>query len=172
MDQAGVVSFLNERLHLNLPSIVPDKLMYRWKELARRVDTLRREVTIALVGKYTKLEDSYASVSKSLQHASIAAGYKLNLKFIEACNLERTMKQDNPVLYHEAWQSICMSDGILVPGGFGQRGIEGKIRACQWARENKKPFLGICLGLQAAVIEFARNVLDLKVCSIIESLEF
>lgn len=71
------------------------------------------------------------------------------------------MKHDNPVLYHEAWQVLCMSDGVLVPGGFGQRGIEGKIRACQWARENKKPFLGICLGLQAAVIEFARNVLGL-----------
>lgn len=122
---------------------------------------MTREVNIALVGKYTRLEDSYASVSKSLQHASIQAGYKLSLKFIEACNLERAMKQENPVLYHEAWQILCMSDGVLVPGGFGQRGIEGKIRACQWARENKKPFLGICLGLQTAVIEFARNVLGL-----------
>jgi CTP synthase len=130
--------------------------------LARRVDNLTREVTIALVGKYTRLEDSYASVSKSLQHASIQAGYKLNLIFIEACNLERAMKHENPVLYHEAWQSLCKSDGILVPGGFGQRGIEGKIRACQWAREKRKPFLGICLGLQAAVIEYARNVLKLE----------
>lgn len=118
-------------------------------------------MSIALVGKYTRLEDSYASVSKSLQHASIQAGYKLNLKFIEACNLERAMKQENPVLYHEAWQMLCKSDGILVPGGFGQRGIEGKIRACQWAREKRKPFLGICLGLQAAVIEYSRNVLKL-----------
>lgn len=67
-------------------------------------------MNIALVGKYTRLEDSYASVSKSLQHASIQVGYKLNLKFIEACHLEPTMKQENPVLYHEAWQSLCMSE--------------------------------------------------------------
>ena len=74
------------------------------------MDNLTREVTIALVGKYTRLEDSYASVSKSLQHASIQAKYKLNLKFIEACNLERNMKHENPVLYHEAWTVLCMSE--------------------------------------------------------------
>ncbi|KAG5681975.1 hypothetical protein PVAND_011374 [Polypedilum vanderplanki] len=162
MDQSGVMKFLTERLQLNIPLGRPEKPLSRWRDLARRVDNLTREVTIALVGKYTRLEDSYASVSKSLQHASIQAGYKLNLIFIEACNLERAMKSENPVLYHEAWQSLCKSDGILVPGGFGQRGIEGKIRACQWAREKRKPFLGICLGLQAAVIEYARNVLKLE----------
>ncbi|KAL7034063.1 hypothetical protein ACKWTF_007834 [Chironomus riparius] len=162
MESSGVMKFLTERLHLNIAPGRPDKPLSRWRDLARRVDNLTREVTIALVGKYTRLEDSYASVSKSLQHASIQAGYKLNLIFIEACNLERTMKHDNPVLYHEAWQLLCKSDGVLVPGGFGQRGIEGKIRACQWAREKKKPFLGICLGLQAAVIEYARNVLKLE----------
>lgn len=159
MDQSGVMKFLTERLQLNIPIGRPEKPLSRWRDLARRVDNLTREVTIALVGKYTRLEDSYASVNKSLQHASIQTGYKLNLIFIEACNLERKLKHENPVLYHEAWQSLCKSDGILVPGGFGQRGIEGKIRACQWAREKKKPFLGICLGLQAAVIEYARNVL-------------
>lgn len=162
MESSGVMKFLTERLHLNISPGLPDKPLSRWRDLARRVDNLTREVTIALVGKYTRLEDSYASVSKSLQHASIQAGYKLNLIFIEACNLERAMKHDNPVLYHEAWQLLCKSDGVLVPGGFGQRGIEGKIRACQWAREKKKPFLGICLGLQAAVIEYARNVLKLE----------
>lgn len=162
MDSFGVIKFLTERLQLTIPLGNPEKPLSRWRDLARRVDNLTKEVTIALVGKYTRLEDAYASVSKSLQHASIQAGYKLNLKFIEACNLEREKKHDNPVLYHEAWQSLCSSDGILVPGGFGQRGIEGKIRACQWAREKKKPFLGICLGLQAAVIEYARNVLELS----------
>lgn len=136
--------------------------MSNWRDLARRVDTLRKEVNISLVGKYTKLEDSYASVSKSLQHAAIKVGYKLNLKFIEACHLEKQTKLDTPALYHEAWQNLCISDGIIVPGGFGSRGMEGKIRACQWSRENKKPFLGICLGLQAAVIEYGRNVLNLK----------
>jgi CTP synthase len=162
MESSGVMKFLTERLQLNIQLSKIEKPLSRWRDLARRFDNLTREVTIALVGKYTRLEDSYASVSKSLQHASIQAGYKLNLKFIEACNLERMMKNENPVLYHEAWQTLCKSNGVLVPGGFGQRGIEGKIRACQWARENKKPFLGICLGLQAAVIEYARNVLKLE----------
>lgn len=110
MDSAGVVPFLIERLKLKLPSVKPDISLQRWKDLARRVDHLTREVTIALVGKYTRLEDSYASVSKSLQHASIQAGYKLNLKFIEACNLEREMKKSNPGVYHEAWQILCMSE--------------------------------------------------------------
>lgn len=84
--------------------------MSNWRDLARRVDTLRKEVNISLVGKYTKLEDSYASVSKSLQHAAIKVGYKLNLKFIEACHLEKQTKLDSPVLYHEAWQNLCVSE--------------------------------------------------------------
>lgn len=111
MDQAGVLNFLIERLQLNvqLPAR-PDKALHRWRELARRVDNLNRDVNIALVGKYTRLEDSYASINKSLQHASIHCGYRLNLKFIEACNLERKMKQENPVLYHEAWQVLCSSE--------------------------------------------------------------
>lgn len=162
MESHGIVDFLKDRLQLDIPSPRPNKFMHRWRDLAKRVDTVRREVNISLVGKYTKLEDSYASVSKSLQHATIAAGYKLNLKFIEACHLEKQTKFETPALYHEAWQALCMSDGVIVPGGFGSRGMEGKIRACEWCRTQKKPFLGICLGLQAAVIEFARNVLDLK----------
>uniref|UniRef100_A0A1Q3F2K6 CTP synthase n=1 Tax=Culex tarsalis TaxID=7177 RepID=A0A1Q3F2K6_CULTA len=161
MDESGVIDFLSERLQLNLP-VRPAQFMQSWRDLAERVDNVYKKVNIALVGKYTKLEDSYASVSKSLLHASLAVGYKLNLKFIEACHLERQTKQETPHLYYEAWQSLTNSHGVLVPGGFGSRGIEGKIRACQWSRENKKPFLGICLGLQAAVIEFARNVLKFE----------
>jgi CTP synthase len=129
MDSAGVVDFLNERLQLKIPSPRPNKyemvdfnqlflisrffnqrLLQRWVDLARRVENNHKIVTISLVGKYTKLEDSYASISKSLQHATIAAGYKLNLRYIEACNLERAMKLENPVLYHEAWQSLCVSE--------------------------------------------------------------
>lgn len=162
IEEAGVVEFLNERLKLEIPLPKPARLMQSWRDLAERVDNVYKKVTIALVGKYTKLEDSYASLSKSLLHASLAVGYKLDLKFIEACHLERQMKQETPHLYYEAWQSLTNSNGVIVPGGFGSRGMEGKIRACQWSRENKKPFLGICLGLQAAVIEFARNVLNLE----------
>ncbi|XP_058815547.1 CTP synthase [Topomyia yanbarensis] len=162
MEEAGVIDFLNERLQLNLPSPRPVRFMQSWRDLAEGVDNVYKKVNIALVGKYTKLEDSYASVSKSLLHASLSVGYKLNLKFIEACHLERATKLDSPQLYYEAWQGLTNSHGVIVPGGFGSRGIEGMIRACQWTRENKKPFLGICLGLQVAVIEFARNVLSLE----------
>lgn len=86
------------------------RFMYRWKELARKIDTVSKIVNITLVGKYTKLEDSYASVLKSLQHACLAVGYKLNVKLIEACHLERQTKMETPALYHEAWQHLCMSE--------------------------------------------------------------
>ncbi|KOB74172.1 CTP synthase, partial [Operophtera brumata] len=143
MESQGVVQYLNERLQLNIAIPRPSKFMRKWRNLAKRVDNLRREINIALVGKYTKLEDSYASVTKALQHACIATGCKLNLTYIEAVSLEKQMKIDDPVNYHKA-------------------GMEGKIEACQWCRETQRPMLGICLGLQAAVIEFSRNVLGLK----------
>ncbi|XP_034247518.1 CTP synthase 1 [Thrips palmi] len=161
MEGQGVVEFLKERLHLNFTLPQPKSYMMKWRNLADRVDLLRKEVNIALVGKYTKLEDSYASVLKALQHAAIDVGYKLNVSLIEACNLEKATKIDDPVMYHKAWQTLCKSDGVIVPGGFGKRGFEGKLEACQWCREMQKPFLGICLGLQAAVVEFSRNVLKL-----------
>ncbi|KAI4501870.1 hypothetical protein M0802_003205 [Mischocyttarus mexicanus] len=160
MESQGVIEFLNDRLQLNIMPR-PRYFMRKWKDLADRIDHLRKDVNIALVGKYTKLEDSYASVIKALQHASVQVGYRLNLTFIEAANLENSTKLDNPVLYHETWQKLCKSNGVVVPGGFGKRGIEGKIEACKWCRTNDVPFLGICLGLQVAVIEFARNVLDI-----------
>lgn len=119
-------------------------------------------MNIAIVGKYTKFTDSYASVVKALQHAALAVNRNPNLVFIESCLLEQETKHKDPSKYFEEWQKLSVSDAILVPGGFGARGMEGKILACQWAREKRKPFLGICLGLQAAVIEFARNVLGLQ----------
>ncbi|XP_015588339.1 CTP synthase [Cephus cinctus] len=159
MESQGIIEFLNDRLQLNIVMPRPRYFMRKWRDLAERIDHLRKEVNIALVGKYTKLEDSYASVTKALQHASVEVGYRVKLTYIEAANLEQAMKQENPVLYHEAWQQLCKSNGVIVPGGFGKRGIEGKIEACKWCRMNDKPFLGICMGLQAAVIEFGRNVL-------------
>ena len=119
-------------------------------------------VNIALVGKYTKLEDAYASVIKALQHASFKADVKLKLELVDAVHLEAQNKITNPVAFHEAWKVLCSADGVIVPGGFGDRGINGKISASKWCRENNKPFLGICLGLQTAVIEFATNVLQLN----------
>jgi len=135
------------------------QLMSRWKELADRYDRLLKEVSIVLVGKYTELSDSYASVIKALQHAALAVNHRLNLKCIEAADLEEATMEDDPQKYHEAWKELVGANGLIVPGGFGIRGTEGKIRACQWARTKKIPFLGVCLGLQLAVIEFSRNVL-------------
>ncbi|KAH8296473.1 hypothetical protein KR054_006629 [Drosophila jambulina] len=162
MEQNGVIEYLNERLQLSIDMSKRTKCLQQWRDLARRTETVRREVSIAIVGKYTKFTDSYASVVKALQHAALAANRKLELVFIESCQLEEETLQTEPGKYHKEWQKLCESDGILVPGGFGSRGMEGKIRACQWARENRKPLLGICLGLQAAVIEFARSKLGLK----------
>ncbi|NP_001135804.1 CTP synthase [Nasonia vitripennis] len=162
MEEQGIIQYLNERLQLNIQMPLPLTFMSTWRNLAERVDHLRKTVNIALVGKYTKLEDAYASVIKALQHASIKSGYKLKLSFIDAVHLEQESKEAEPVLYHKAWQQLCSADGVIVPGGFGQRGINGKIEACKWCREHNTPLLGICLGLQTIVIEFARNVLKLE----------
>ncbi|KAK4880888.1 hypothetical protein RN001_004207 [Aquatica leii] len=161
MESHGIVEYLNERLQLGIKSL-PRRHMKQWIDLSDKIDNLRHEVCIALVGKYTRLEDAYASVIKSLQHAANTVGFKVTVLFIEASNLEREMLSEDPVAYHEAWKQLCKSDGVIVPGGFGKRGIEGKIEASRWCRENGKPYLGICLGFQASVIEFSRNVLNLQ----------
>lgn len=159
LEEQNLVEYLVNRLHLNIPIPKPRRLMQKWKELADRQDRVSKEVSIALVGKYTQLEDSYASVIKALQHASLACNHKMKILYIEGEDLEESIKEKDPIRFHEAWQQLCKSNGILVPGGFGTRGTEGKIAAAEWARKNKKPYLGVCLGLQCAVVEFARNVL-------------
>ncbi|XP_071801606.1 CTP synthase 1-A-like [Asterias amurensis] len=157
----NIVHYLQQRLSLNFRHR-PRRLLNSWKELAHRYNTTSKVITIALVGKYTKLEDAYISVMKSLLHAGLACKCKVSIKFIEADDLEQSTLEKEPVKFHEAWQQLCSSNGVLVPGGFGVRGTEGKVAAAKWARENKKPYLGVCLGLQVAVIEFARNVLGWK----------
>ncbi|XP_037090024.1 CTP synthase 1-A-like isoform X2 [Pollicipes pollicipes] len=153
---------LQECLHLRLPAGVrPRRCMAGWRDLAERATHVRRTVTIALVGKYTSLQDSYASVIKALQHAALLASRQLDLQFVQSEHLEEACKLSDPVRYHEAWRHLCRADGLLVPGGFGHRGVEGKVMAIQWARVNAKPFLGVCLGMQAAVIEYARHVAGL-----------
>lgn len=121
-----------------------------WLDVTRRVKDISGEVTIALVGKYVELHDAYLSVVESLAHGGIWNGVKVNIDWIQA---EEITAQNYELL-------LAKADGILVPGGFGERGVEGMILAVQYARENKVPYLGICLGLQVAVIEFARHVLD------------
>ena len=123
-----------------------------WKRVVKAKLLPEKEVNISFVGKYTELKDSYKSINEALEHAGIQNKAKVNINFVEAEQI--TSKNVRRVLKK--------SDAILVPGGFGERGIEGMILACKYARENNVPYLGICLGMQIAIIEYARNVLKLK----------
>ena len=125
-----------------------------WTDLIKTVDNLKEEVEIALVGKYVELHDAYLSVKESLTHAGYVYNKKVKINWIDSETLEKE-NVDLKKVFKD-------SKGILVPGGFGSRGIEGKIKAITYARENNVPFLGICLGMQLAVIEFARNVCNIK----------
>lgn len=101
-----------------------------------------QKVSIALVGKYTKLSDSYHSVIKALKHAALSCRHALDLRCVEADSLEEEVKEKDPSTYHAAWAKVCEANGILVPGGFGSRGTEGKILAANYARTKKIPYLG------------------------------
>jgi CTP synthase len=134
-------------------------LLKEWQAMAHHLDTLTEEVHIAMVGKYTDLTDAYLSVIKSLQHAAMAVDRKLVIDWIEASHLETDWETKE---HKAAWTMLRDADGVLVPGGFGDRGIEGKILAANYARTSSVPYLGICLGLQVATIEFCRNVLGME----------
>ena len=123
-----------------------------WISMVNNAKNLSKNTTIALVGKYVELHDAYISIVEALNHGGYANDTKVNIKWINS----EEVNENNFEQY------LKDADGILVPGGFGDRGIEGKIWSAKWARENKIPFLGICLGMQCAVIEFARNVLNYK----------
>lgn len=125
-----------------------------WKDMVARIHNAKGVTRIALVGKYVKLHDAYLSVVEALSHAGYAYGTKIDIRWVNSEELE----ENKPDL-NEVFKDI---DGIIVPGGFGYRGIEGKIDAIRYARENKIPYLGLCLGMQCAVIEFARNVCAMK----------
>jgi len=124
-----------------------------WKKLVDNLDKLDKTVSIAICGKYTKLEDSYASILEALKHCSANLKTKINVKMIETTNMK------SPADAKKLLQGI---NGVIVPGGFGSRGVEGKIEVIRHCRENNIPLLGICLGLQLSVVEFARNVCGLK----------
>jgi len=121
-----------------------------WKRLVEALEHPQHEVTIAMVGKYVELTDSYKSLNEALVHAGIHARSKVDIRYVDSESIER-----------EGTGGLKGVDAVLVPGGFGKRGVEGKIRAIQYARENRVPYLGICLGMQLAVIEFARDVAGL-----------
>ena len=137
--------------HLELKNIQPHN--EKWDSMIANIRRVKDgEVTIAIVGKYVKLEDSYLSVTESLHHAGFANNVNVNIKYIDC----ETVTKEN------ASNILEGIDGIIVPGGFGNRGVEGKINTIEYARKNNIPFLGICLGMQMAVVEYARNVLGLK----------
>lgn len=144
----------------NMDQIVCDHLklsvkeadMTEWKALVDRVTHLSSKTRIGLVGKYVELQDAYISVVEAMKHAGYAFDADVEIKWI---NSEDVTRENVAELLDDV-------DGVLVPGGFGDRGIEGKIEATRYAREQKKPFLGICLGMRLATIEFARNVLGLE----------
>ncbi|ODQ64046.1 CTP synthase [Nadsonia fulvescens var. elongata DSM 6958] len=162
--EQNFLGYLTKRLHLTDIEVAPARqqkgevLFTNWKALTSANEKVSETVSIALVGKYTNLKDSYLSVIKALEHSSLRCQRILDIKWIEASDLDKETEASNNVKYTEAWAKLTSSDGILVPGGFGTRGTEGMIAACKYARENKIPYLGICLGFQIAVIEFARNV--------------
>ncbi|MGL4875290.1 MAG: CTP synthase [Clostridium sp.] len=144
----GLDNLVCEKLHLGCKDINNTE----WINMVNKMKSLKNEVNISLVGKYVELHDAYISVVEALSHGGLDNDIKVKINWVNSEELESM--DVNEVLKN--------SDGILVPGGFGDRGVEGKIEAIRWARENKVPFLGICLGMQCAVIEFSRNVLGLK----------
>jgi len=166
LQQQNLHSILQEKL--NLPPMKVN--LSSWIEMAESIESAEKSVTITLIGKYTGLQDSYLSVIKALRHASIACHVRLDLQWVEASLLE----QDKPGAdgkdndegevtqeqKDEAWKKLEMADGVIIPGGFGQRGWAGKIRAANYCRLQNKPCLGICLGFQAMIVEYCRSVLN------------
>ncbi|NVM26693.1 MAG: CTP synthase (glutamine hydrolyzing), partial [Desulfobacterales bacterium] len=143
-EKEGIAEILHKKLNIYSP---PD--LRRWKKLVENIRNPKSEITVAICGKYTKLEDSYASIIESLNHCSAHLGCKIHLQWLETTDLNDTSVLDG-------------INGVIVPGGFGSRGTEGKIEIIRRAREEDIPFLGLCLGLQLAVVEYARSVCHLK----------
>ena len=147
VEKAGIGDYLLKRLGLEARR-QPD-----WSEWNRLVEEVRRpksSVRIALVGKYVELQDAYMSVREAVKHAGLSLGLEVEISWVHSADLEK----------ERGWELVQAAHGILVPGGFGSRGIEGKIRAARYARENRVPYFGLCLGMQLQVVEFARVVLQ------------
>jgi len=146
LEKTGVGDYLVEKLGLQARE-TPD-----WSPWMRLVEEVRKPkpvVNIALVGKYVELKDAYMSVREAVKHAALSLGVEAEIKWVHSADLEKG----------KGWDEVKEADGIIVPGGFGSRGIEGKIQAAKYARESKTPYLGLCLGMQVMCVEFARTVL-------------
>jgi CTP synthase len=147
LERAGVGDYLVKQLNMKATR-KPD--MKPWEKLVEQVRKPKPTVKVALVGKYVELQDAYMSVREALKHAALANDVEVEIGWVHAADLEKD----------KGWDVIQNSDGILVPGGFGARGIEGKIMAARYAREKKIPYLGLCLGMQTMCIDFARGALN------------
>jgi CTP synthase len=146
LEKGNIGDYIVQRLGLESRE-KPD--WHEWEYLVAQVNKDKPVVKIALVGKYVELHDAYLSVREAIKHAGLHLGVEIDLKWVHSAELEKG----------KGWDVLREADGIVVPGGFGSRGIEGKIQAAQYARENKVPYLGLCLGMQVIVVEMARNVL-------------
>ena len=146
IEESGVMSYVMQRLGLEERQ-QPD--WTEWRKMVARVNMPKPTVSVALVGKYVELHDAYMSVREALKHAALHLGVELDIHWVHSAELEKG----------KGWDQVRSADGVLVPGGFGSRGIEGKIQAIQYARTEKVPFLGLCLGMQLMVVEFGRFVL-------------
>jgi CTP synthase len=145
----GILELVNRKFNT---AFKPD--LRAWEELVNKIKNPQTTTTIAICGKYTALKDSYASIIEALTHAGAHCNTKIECKWIETTDIE-----NNKLSVEEALKGV---QGVLVPGGFGFRGAEGKIKVIKYARENKIPYLGLCYGLQLAIVEFARNVCNLE----------
>ncbi|MCG8499989.1 MAG: CTP synthase, partial [Firmicutes bacterium] len=148
LENEGLAELVCKRL--NVACDRPD--LTEWAEMVKKVKNLQKNVTIALVGKYVALHDAYFSIVESLKHGGLANDSEVEIKWV---NSENITEENSHALLKDV-------DGILVPGGFGDRGVEGKVAAAKYARENNIPYFGICLGMQVAVIEVARNLAGLE----------
>ncbi len=147
LNEQGLDEIVTHRLRMN----VPRADLSEWKQMIGNLENPTGTVTIAMVGKYIELTDSYKSLNEALIHAGIHTRNKVVIDYVDAEEVEKN-----------GAARLANADAILVPGGFGERGVPGKIEAIRYARENRVPYLGICLGMQLAVVEFARNVAGLE----------
>jgi len=148
LEDAGLGEYLVQQLQLEAVKPRLDE----WRGMTRRMRAAKKPVRVAVVGKYVELHDAYMSVKEALFHAATSQDCRLEIEWVYSGDLEK----------EKSWDKLATVDGIVVPGGFGYRGVEGKILAARFARERKVPYLGLCLGMQAMCIEFARDVLDLE----------
>ena len=146
LEQHQVAQYIMQKFSLS-PRQIPD--WTEWKNLVEKVKTPKPVIKVGIIGKYVELHDAYMSVAEALQHAGIASGVEVDIQWIHSTDLEK----------EKSWDLVEHCAGIVIPGGFGSRGVEGKIRAIRYARENQIPCLGLCLGMQLIVVEFARYAL-------------